>query len=121
MVVGAAMLLAGQSAATGAGLGIPKSPSFHSGLELAAAAKDINFQDFKTITNNHNNNNPKILHNSEYSTCDQTGNDPIECGAYWSESNKNPFATRTGDYSANATMPSFTNAMAKVVDCTEFC
>lgn len=38
MVVGA-MLLSGSSA----GLGIPKSPSFHSGLELAAAAKDFNF------------------------------------------------------------------------------
>lgn len=37
MVVGA-MLLSGSSA----GLGIPKSPSFHSGLELAAA-KDFNF------------------------------------------------------------------------------
>lgn len=57
MVIGAAMLLAGQSstqsvsgtsssaAAAAASLvgslgGIPKSPSFHSGLELAAAAKD---------------------------------------------------------------------------------
>ena len=39
MVVGA-MLLSGSSA----GLGIPKSPSFHSSLELAAATKDLNIQ-----------------------------------------------------------------------------
>lgn len=38
MVVGA-MLLSSSSS----GLGIPKSPSFHSSSELAAAAKDLNF------------------------------------------------------------------------------
>lgn len=55
MVVGA-MLLSG----TSAGLGIPKSPSFHSGLELAAA-KNFDFLNSSTSnsinTNQTNNNN----------------------------------------------------------------
>lgn len=113
MVVGAAMLLAGHSAATGAGLGIPKSPSFHSGLELAAAAKDINFQDYKTVSSNSNYDNHNIC---DYSPSDESANKPIACVAVRSTaaSNLNPFATEIGDYSGTATMPSFTNLLAKV-------
>lgn len=113
MVVGA-MLLAGHSATTtGAGLGIPKSPSFHSGLELAAATKDIQFQDLKT----------RSIHNiSDYSKSEQTSTNPIACAAaYWSkgdesttESITNPFGKQSGEYSVTESMPSFTNAMVKV-------
>lgn len=45
MVVGA-MLLSSSSS----GLGIPKSPSFHSSSELAAAAKDFNFPTINNTT-----------------------------------------------------------------------
>lgn len=47
MVVGA-MLFSGSST----GLGIPKSPSFHSGLDLAAA-KDFNFLNTPTYEDSH--------------------------------------------------------------------
>lgn len=52
MVVGA-MLLSGSSA----GLGIPKSPSFHSGLELAAAAKDFTAYQQHSLTGGNTNTN----------------------------------------------------------------
>lgn len=50
MVVGA-MLLSSSSS----GLGIPKSPSFHSSSELAAAAKDFNFQTINSTESMSNN------------------------------------------------------------------
>lgn len=128
MVVGVAMLLAGHSAATGAGLGIPKSPSFHSGLELAAAAKDISFQDYKTISNTTSSTNTTTTTTfnniTEFTVSDQSPNNSNALSRYWSKdndnssttgsSNNNPFAPQTGDYSGTATMPSFTSPMAKV-------
>lgn len=56
MVVGA-MLLSGSSA----GLGIPKSPSFHSGLELAAAAKDFTAYQQHSLTGGSINTNTNII------------------------------------------------------------
>lgn len=63
MVVGA-MLLSGSTA----GLGIPKSPSFHSSLELAAAAKEFNLQ-------MSNNNKSTIMPTSH----EQGGNKVFFC------------------------------------------
>lgn len=45
MVVGAMLLTSSSS-----GLGIPKSPSFHSSSELAAAAKEFNFPNINNST-----------------------------------------------------------------------
>lgn len=68
MVVGA-MLLSGSSS-IGGGLGIPKSPSFHSGLELAAATtKDYSFLSSSSSEESTNLNENMEQHQYQDQVC----------------------------------------------------